>query len=94
VETRRTSEPSAFITYCWSQLRPSRVLWKISRRPSALKYASAFSPPSVSWRTVPKWRSPESGVMVRAGLGGAAFGNAAFGAAVRSTGDAAESPAA
>src|SRR3954471_12781855 len=49
-----------FITYCWSQVRPSRVLWKMSRRPSWLKYASAFSPPLVSCLMLRRCCSPGS----------------------------------
>ena len=44
---RCNCEPSAFITYCWSQVRPSRADWKINRVPSPDQYASAFSPPLV-----------------------------------------------
>jgi hypothetical protein len=37
----------------WSHwLKPGRVAWKMSWRPSAEKYASAFSPPLVSMRTL------------------------------------------
>ena len=42
--------------YCWSQVRPSRVDWNVIHRPSALKYASAFSPPKVSWRRLLRCR--------------------------------------
>ena len=63
------SEPSAFMTYSWSQLRPSRVLWKISRLPSALKYASAFSPPYVSWRMLARCGSAARGASGGSGAG-------------------------
>src|SRR6476659_4977741 len=46
-EIRLTPLPSTRITYCWSHVRPSRVLWSVSHFPSWLKYASAFSPPKV-----------------------------------------------
>jgi hypothetical protein len=58
LETRWTPEPSPFITYCWSQGAPSRVDWKMSSLPSKDQYASAFSPPKESWRTLARWRSP------------------------------------
>jgi len=45
----------------WSQAIPSRVAWKISLSPAKEKYASAFSPPSVSIRNSPKCTSRGSG---------------------------------
>src|ERR1044071_2318875 len=55
--------------YSWSQLRPSRVDWKISQRPSGLKYASAFSPPYVSWRMLRRCVSPGAAAIVGSVLG-------------------------
>ena len=63
LETRRRFDPSMFITYCWSQVRPSRVDWKMRRLPSALKYASAFSPPKVICLTLARCVSPLSVVL-------------------------------
>src|SRR5262245_34183679 len=59
VDTRRWSEPSAFMRKIWSHFDPSRVDWKISSRPSAEKYASAFSPPAVSFLMFLRWRSAD-----------------------------------
>ena len=53
------------------------MLWKISCVPSALKYASAFSPPSVSWRTFVSRRSPGSMVVARGRPAGAGAAEAA-----------------
>ena len=50
LETRRRSEPSAFIVKIWSQGSLPSSDWKMSRVPSADQYASAFCPPKVSWR--------------------------------------------
>src|SRR2546422_1508808 len=64
LETRCSAEPSsARMMYCWSHERPSRVDWKISQRPSGLKYASAFSPPYVSWRMLRRCDSPGAEAM-------------------------------
>ncbi|GLC28337.1 hypothetical protein rosag_48500 [Roseisolibacter agri] len=43
------------------------MLWKVSHWSSWLKYASAFSPPKVIWRTFARCVSPLSGVTARAG---------------------------
>jgi hypothetical protein len=75
VETSRGAAPvAASMTYSWSHSRPSRVDWKMSWRPSKLKYASAFSPPKVSCRTLRRCRSPGSASSraVEAGALGAA----------------------
>src|SRR5215467_3692323 len=48
------SEPSIFMVKIWSHFKSSRVDWKMSFLPSAEKYASAFWPPNVSWRTLPR----------------------------------------
>src|SRR5687768_13443738 len=58
LETRLSPDPSIRITYCWSQVRPSRVDWNVSHCPSRLKYASAFSPPKVTCRILVRWLSP------------------------------------
>src|SRR5688572_908097 len=62
---RRSPLPSTRMTYCWSQVRPSRVDWKVSHCASGLKYASAFSPPYVSWRMLVRWVSPDSAATAR-----------------------------
>ena len=65
-ETRLMSEPSARMTNCSSQVRPSRVDWNVIQRASGLQYASAFSPPKVSCRMLERRVSPASGATVTA----------------------------
>ena len=52
-----------FMTYSWSHplfLSTLSLCWKISRLPSAEKYASALLPPKVIWRMLVRWCSPGS----------------------------------
>src|SRR5215204_5323602 len=63
---RRSPDPSVRMTYCWSQVRPSRVDWNVSQRPSRLKYASAFSPPFVRRRMFVRCDSPGSALIAAA----------------------------
>src|SRR5512140_3028155 len=60
LERRRVVFSGAFgsISKIWSQAYGGRVEWKMSFFPSADQYASAFSPPNVSWRTFARCLSP------------------------------------
>ena len=51
----------------WSHGTPARVDWKTRRFPSDEKYASAFSPPRVSWRRFVRCFSAWSGGSLDAG---------------------------
>src|SRR4029453_10872355 len=51
---------------------PSRVDWKIRCVPSGEKYASAFSPPKVSWRMLRRCRSAGRCAAAAGGCAGAA----------------------
>jgi hypothetical protein len=46
------------MVYIWSHGTPAPECMKIRDLLSAEKYASAFVPPKVSWRTLPKCFSP------------------------------------
>jgi hypothetical protein len=64
VLTRLSPDPSILIVKIWSHGTPSRVDWNTSRWPSGEKYASAFSPPRVSWRMFRKcFSAPVEGVL-------------------------------
>lgn len=75
VDRRRVdfSGAATSISKIWSHAYGGRVDWKTSFFPSADQYASAFSPPNVSWRTFARCFSPSqvSGESVPSnGLGG------------------------
>src|ERR1041385_8233159 len=65
---RVTSDPSMRMVYCWSQVRPSRVDWKIRCCPSWLKYASAFALPCVSCLRFARWTDSSLAALSAAAL--------------------------
>ena len=74
--TRRSSVPSIFMRVDLVAGIPAAVDWKISRVPSGEKYASAFSPPKVSWLMLFRCFSLPSRGPADAGGGGACAASA------------------
>jgi len=61
LEIRLSPVPSTLMVYSWSQVESFSCRCRMSRLPSAEKYASAFCPPNVIWVSLLKNFSVASG---------------------------------